>query len=82
MTRSRLFPAACREAGAVDAWTTEYLHVLPLERGTACNPVVGWIKGTTLTPYLAALPDGAAMRSVHRRTFRQSASPLLSSPGG
>ena len=43
-------------ARAVDAWTTEYLHVLPATRDDL-HPVVAWIKGTTLTPYLAALPD-------------------------
>jgi len=39
----------------VDAWTTEYLHVLPPSRD-GVHPVVAWIMGTTLTPYVAALP--------------------------
>ena len=39
----------------MDAWTTEYLHVLPASRD-GVHPVVAWIKGTTLTPFLAALP--------------------------
>ena len=43
-------------AGAVDAWTTEYLHVLPMSRD-GVHPVVAWIMGTTLTPYLAILPE-------------------------
>jgi len=42
-------------AHAVDAWTTEYLHVLPPSLD-GVHPVVAWIMGTTLTPYLAALP--------------------------
>jgi len=39
---------------AVDAWTTEYLHILPPapERD---HPVIAWVKGTSLTPFLAAL---------------------------
>ena len=42
-------------AGAeVDAWTTEYLHVLrAAEDGV--HPVVAWMKGTAMTPFLAAL---------------------------
>ena len=43
-------------ARCVDAWTTEYLHVLPASRD-GVHPVVGWIMGTTLTPYLDALPE-------------------------
>jgi len=43
------------KAGAVDAWTTEYLHVLPAG-GEGVHPVVAWIQGTALTPFLAALP--------------------------
>ena len=60
----RLLPA---NAGAVDAWTTEYLHVLPAAND-GVHPVVAWIKGTTLTPFLAALPQDV-QRSVHRRRF-------------
>jgi len=44
-------------AGTIDAWTTEYLHVLPraLEGD---HPVVAWTRGTALTPFLSALdPD-------------------------
>jgi trans-aconitate 2-methyltransferase len=43
-------------ARMVDAWTTEYLHVLPASRD-GVHPVVAWIMGTTLTPYLTALPQ-------------------------
>jgi trans-aconitate 2-methyltransferase len=51
----RLFAA---EGAVVDAWTTEYLHVLPPARN-GVHPVVAWTKGTALTPFLAIL-DGEA----------------------
>jgi trans-aconitate 2-methyltransferase len=41
-------------AQSVDAWTTEYLHVLPKADG-GLHPVIAWMKGTALTPFLAAL---------------------------
>ena len=44
------------KARAVDAWTTEYLHVLPASRD-GLHPVVAWIMGTTLRPCLALLPE-------------------------
>jgi trans-aconitate 2-methyltransferase len=50
------FRLLAANAGAVDAWTTEYLHVLPPSRD-GVHPVVAWILGTTLTPYLAVLPE-------------------------
>ena len=44
-------------AETVDAWTTEYLHVLPRAHGGE-HPVVAWAKGSALTPFIAALaPD-------------------------
>jgi trans-aconitate 2-methyltransferase len=44
-------------AETVDAWTTEYLHVLPGAEGGE-HPVVAWTKGSALTPFIAALaPD-------------------------
>jgi len=48
------FRLLAANARTVDAWATEYLHVLPASRD-GVHPVVAWIKGTTLTPYLAAL---------------------------
>jgi trans-aconitate 2-methyltransferase len=36
----------------VDIWTTTYLHVLEGE-----DPVIEWMKGTGLRPYLQGLPD-------------------------
>jgi trans-aconitate 2-methyltransferase len=50
----RLLAAAER----VDAWTTEYLHVLPAATDDV-HPVVAWVKGTALTPFLAALEPAA-----------------------
>jgi trans-aconitate 2-methyltransferase len=45
---------------AVDAWTTEYLHVLP-PAPDGDHPVIAWVKGTSLIPFLAAL-DAKAQR--------------------
>jgi trans-aconitate 2-methyltransferase len=53
-----LAPTATR----VDAWTTEYLHVLPPATDGE-HPVVTWTRGSALNPFLAVL-DGDA-----RRTF-------------
>src|SRR5262245_59634035 len=50
------FRLLSEDAGTFDGWTTEYLHVLPASQD-GVHPVVAWIKGTTLTPYLAALPE-------------------------
>jgi trans-aconitate 2-methyltransferase len=49
----------------VDIWTTDYLHVL-----TGEDPVVEWMKGTGLRPYLDRLPDPAereAFLAAYRR---------------
>ncbi len=67
LRRSPVAPAAtyfgllAAEAAAVDAWTTEYLHVLPPARD-GVHPVVAWTQGTALTPFLAAL-DGEAQQA-------------------
>jgi trans-aconitate 2-methyltransferase len=37
-------------AAHIDAWTTDYLHTL-----TGRDPVLNWVKGTALTPYLERL---------------------------
>jgi trans-aconitate 2-methyltransferase len=50
-------------AGRVDAWTTEYLHVLPAAIDDV-HPVVAWVKGTTLTPFLAVLEPAAQREFV------------------
>ena len=41
----------------IDIWSTRYLHVLG-----GPDPVLEWMKGTALRPYLSALQDNAAMR--------------------
>jgi len=40
---------------SVDAWQTEYQHVL-----AGPDPVLGWVRGTALRPVLDALPDPEA----------------------
>lgn len=55
------FGMLASKARSVDAWTTEYLHVLPAA-GDGDHPVVGWTRGTALTPFLAAL-DTEAQRA-------------------
>ncbi|MCW0181378.1 MAG: methyltransferase domain-containing protein [Zavarzinia sp.] len=49
-----------RHAGAaeVDAWTTDYIHVLP--PAPASHPVLEWVKGTALRPYLDVLDEAEA----------------------
>jgi trans-aconitate 2-methyltransferase len=51
--------------GEVDIWSTTYLHVLEGE-----DPVVEWMRGTGLRPYLDALPD-AAEQAVFLEAYRQ-----------
>jgi len=72
----RLLAAAA--AQTVDAWTTEYLHVLPAAREDM-HPVVAWTMGTTLTPFLAALDPGARQAFVGDYSVRIAAAyPVLS----
>jgi trans-aconitate 2-methyltransferase len=50
-------------ARTIDAWTSEYLHVLaPSADGE--HPVVAWTRGTALTPFLAALDPDAQVAFV------------------
>ena len=64
-------------ADAVDLWTTEYLHVLAPKPGGE-HPVVAWMRGTALTPYLSELdsqPSANSLRTskhVSRRRIRRS----------
>jgi len=59
-------------AQTIDAWTTEYLHVLPpTEDGE--HPVVAWTRGTALTPFLSALDAGAQRAFVAEYAERVAA---------
>ena len=58
---TRYFDWLAPQAQTIDAWTTEYLHVLaPAADGE--HPVVTWTKGTALTPFTAVL-DAEAQRA-------------------
>jgi len=55
----RYFDWVAPLSDTIDAWTTEYLHVLPHAQDGE-HPVVAWTRGSALTPFLAALaPDDA-----------------------
>lgn len=56
----------------VEIWTTSYQHVL---RGP--DPVVEWMKGSGLRPYLSALPDGqrAAFLDAYRARVAEALPP-------
>jgi trans-aconitate 2-methyltransferase len=53
----------------VDAWQTEYLHVLP-----GADPVLEWVRGTGLRPVLAALSqeDGATFSAEYAARLREA----------
>jgi trans-aconitate 2-methyltransferase len=63
------FGLLAADAQAVDAWTTEYLHVLPAAKDGE-HPVVAWTRGTALTPYLAELDEEAQRAFVVDYTRR------------
>lgn len=48
-----------RDCVGIDVWSTRYLHVLG-----GPDPVLEWMKGTALRPYLSALHDDPAMRAA------------------
>ncbi len=60
-----LFSAGAAE---VDAWTTEYIHVLP--PAPASHPVLEWVKGTALRPYLDVLDETEA--AAFLATYREA----------
>ena len=77
---ARYFEWLAPLAETVDTWTTEYLHVLPrAEDGV--HPVVAWIKGTTLTPFLAAL-DADAQRAFIADVTERVAPAYPAAPDG
>lgn len=43
---------------ALDVWTTDYLQHLP-RRDDGEHPVLAWMRGTALLPYMSALDDAA-----------------------
>jgi len=49
------------DASAIDVWTTEYLHLLPAA-GDGEHPVVAWMKGAALTPFLDCLDAASQER--------------------
>ena len=57
--------------GEIDIWTTTYLHVLEGD-----DPVVEWMRGTTLRPYLDALADPAD-RTAFLNDYRERIRALL-----
>lgn len=61
-----------RGAGAaeVDAWATDYVHVLP--PAPASHPVLEWVKGTALRPYLDVLDEAEA--AAFLATYREALS--------
>ena len=50
-------------AESVDLWTTEYMHVLAQAQGGE-HPVVAWMRGTALTPYLSQLDANGQLEFV------------------
>lgn len=56
------------QAESVDAWETDYLHLL-----TGDDPVAQWTRGAALRPYLAALSAEEAEEFFHRYRERIAA---------
>jgi len=57
--------------GEIDIWTTTYLHVLEGD-----DPVVDWMSGSGLRPYLDALPD-KAQRAQFLEAYRARLAEVL-----
>jgi len=55
------YDALCRSARCIDAWETEYQHVV-----AGPESVLEWIRGTGLRPFLTALPDEMSRRQFER----------------
>ena len=58
-------------ASSLDIWTTTYLHAL-----TGDDPIVDWMSGTGLRPYLSALADEAE-RQVFAADYGRRLAPLF-----
>jgi trans-aconitate 2-methyltransferase len=56
-----------REGARVELWETEYIHAL-----TGVRPVLEWVKGTSLRPFLAAL-DGREAAAFEDEYAREAA---------
>lgn len=50
-------------AESIDLWTTEYVHVLG-QKPDGEHPVIAWMRGTALTPYLSQLDANAQVEFV------------------
>lgn len=59
LTPEAYYDALAEDCDGIDIWSTTYLHAL-----TGPDPVLEWMKGTALRPYLAALED-PAMRAAY-----------------
>ena len=55
-----------RTCGEVDLWTTTYLHALEGD-----DPVVDWMRGTALRPYLDVLEGDEPLLAAFLDAFRQ-----------
>jgi trans-aconitate 2-methyltransferase len=64
-------------AAWVDIWTTTYLHVLEGD-----DPVVEWMRGTGLRPFLDALPDLAEQQAFLDDFRARIAAAFPPQPGG
>ena len=59
-------------ASTIDVWTTEYLHLLAAPAG-AEHPIVAWMKGAALTPFLDRLDEDMQRRFLADYTERIAA---------
>ncbi len=59
LTAEAYYDALTGPCGEIDIWSTTYLHALE-----GSDPVLEWMKGTALRPYLTALADDPAMRAA------------------
>ena len=59
LTAEAYYDALSGVCGEIDIWSTTYLHALE-----GADPVLEWMKGAALRPYLTALADNPAMRSA------------------